>query len=141
MSMKRFSMLGADNEVEQNNPDTRRGRFIAPSADLSAPGRWSDLRMNLLMFIIGAGRGEPAPTTISYTGKPARTCRHVGAGVYCKCASDRQATMLASLAPVVALDTIKTYHDEGSARQRRCLAASCVVAYLDVCVVAYLVVE
>jgi hypothetical protein len=30
------SSMGADYADEQNNPDTRRGRFIAPTADLSA---------------------------------------------------------------------------------------------------------
>ena len=44
--------VGTDNAHEQNNPDLRRGRFIAPTADLSASAGYFYFRMNLLTCII-----------------------------------------------------------------------------------------
>ena len=41
-------IIGADYADEQNNPDTRRGRFIAPNADLSAFSGFHDISVTLL---------------------------------------------------------------------------------------------
>ena len=40
------SIVGADDEDEQNNPASRRGRFIAAIADLSALAGFSTLQVN-----------------------------------------------------------------------------------------------
>jgi len=45
--------ITADDAEEQMNPDSRRGRFIAPIADVSAFGRGSDVQVKLLIPIIG----------------------------------------------------------------------------------------
>jgi hypothetical protein len=44
--------VGADYVDEQNHPAICRGRFIAPSADLSAFGGWSGIQFILLKAII-----------------------------------------------------------------------------------------
>ena len=41
-------IVGADYADEQNDPDTRRGRFIAPNADLSAFSGFHDISLTLL---------------------------------------------------------------------------------------------
>jgi hypothetical protein len=46
----------ADNGFSLKNQDACRGRFIAPTADLSALAELSDIRINLLKLIIGGGR-------------------------------------------------------------------------------------
>jgi hypothetical protein len=45
-------MRGRDHDISQNNPDIRRGRFIAPIADLSALGGCFDIQINKLKVII-----------------------------------------------------------------------------------------
>jgi hypothetical protein len=45
--------VGADYVDEQNNPAIRRGRFIAPSADLSAIDGCSTFQIIKLKSIIG----------------------------------------------------------------------------------------
>jgi hypothetical protein len=47
--------VGADYAHEQNNPDTRRCRFIAHTADLSALGGFHDIQIKLFICIIGPG--------------------------------------------------------------------------------------
>jgi hypothetical protein len=53
LSVRADDAEGADYVNEQHTPDSRRGRFIAPSADLSALSGRSAIRMILLNFIIG----------------------------------------------------------------------------------------
>jgi hypothetical protein len=43
----------ADYDDEQNKPGTRRGRFVAPIADVSALAGFSDTSLNLLKLIVG----------------------------------------------------------------------------------------
>jgi hypothetical protein len=47
-----WSRVGADYAHERNNPDSCRGRFIAPTADVSAFDGWSDVRMKYSICII-----------------------------------------------------------------------------------------
>src|SRR5437879_12507254 len=47
-----WETVGADYANEQHTSDIRRCRFIAPSADLSALAGGSNIRTNLLNFII-----------------------------------------------------------------------------------------
>jgi hypothetical protein len=42
--------VGADYADEQTHPIIRRGRFIAPIADLSALGGFSDIQMKRLIL-------------------------------------------------------------------------------------------
>jgi hypothetical protein len=51
------SSVGADYDDEQNNPDTRRCRFIAPTADVSALAGFSGISLHVLITIIGPYRG------------------------------------------------------------------------------------
>ena len=46
------SSMGADYDFEHNNWDNRRGRFIAPTADLSALRALIDIRIILFKIII-----------------------------------------------------------------------------------------
>ncbi len=48
--------VGADYGFEANTPDTRRCRFIAHTADLSAFAGSSTIPLNFLNFIIGLCR-------------------------------------------------------------------------------------
>lgn len=45
--------IAADDADEQITPDSRRGRFIAPIADVSANGGGSDVPVKLLIPING----------------------------------------------------------------------------------------
>ena len=61
MNQLTWTSVGADYNFLQINPDTRRCRFIAHTADVSALGSLHTIPMYELKFIIGPGSFPAIP--------------------------------------------------------------------------------
>jgi indole-3-glycerol phosphate synthase / phosphoribosylanthranilate isomerase len=91
-SIENGAAIGIDDGVSQDTPDIRRGRFIAPSADLSAPG----------------GGAKPALISSSPLSHPSRMISPDIVGVFI----NKDAAYINEVAQQVGLHVVQLHGDE-----------------------------